>query len=104
MSSFVLNGAFLKDENGKDFLLVVDIHHEIRSVRDAAMFFLKVATTFEFPVVLVWIENNSRSMAGPDPWIRIARQRDMTRLRRYQIPVSDSDGGKFRRDKKTQRS
>ena len=100
MPSVVLNGAFLKDANGKDFLLVVDIDCEIRNVQDAAMFHLNVASTFEFPVVLAWREANGWHFAGPQPWNQIAQQIDLPALRLYQIPVSDPDTEKRLRDKK----
>jgi hypothetical protein len=91
MPTAVLNGAFLKDAKGKDFLLVVDIHRDIRNIQDAAMFHLRVGSTFEFPVVLAWVEAGEWRMAGPQPWKRIAEEMDLLNLRLYQIPVSDPD-------------
>jgi hypothetical protein len=100
MPTAVLNGAFLKDAKGKDFLLVVDVHREVRSVQDAAMFHLKVASTFEFPVVLAWFEAGEWRMAGLQPWKAIAEKTDLLALRFYQIPVSDPDSERRLRERK----
>jgi hypothetical protein len=100
MPTAVLNGAFLKDANGRDFLLVVDVHREIQSVQDAAMFHLKVASTFEFPVVLAWLETGEWRMAGPQPWKAMAERTDLLALRLYQIPVSDADAERRLRERK----
>jgi hypothetical protein len=100
MPTAVLNGAFLKDAKGKDFLVVVDIHREIRNVQDAAMFHLKVGSTFEFPVVLAWVEHGQWRMAGPEPWKRIVEEMDLFNIRLYQIPVSDPDTEKRLRNRK----
>lgn len=96
----VLNGAFLKDADGKDFLLVVDVGRDIRSVQDAAMFHLRVASTFAFPVVLAWLEAGAWRMAGPQPWKAIAETIDLLTLRIYQIPVSDAEVEKQLRERK----
>jgi hypothetical protein len=99
-SSVVLNGTFLRDAQGKDFLLVVDLYGEVRSIQEAAMFHLHVGSTFEIPVVLAWVEAGRWHMAGPQPWKGIAEQIDLTTLRVYQIPVSDPDIEKWFREKK----
>jgi hypothetical protein len=101
MPPAVLNGAFLKDAKGKDFLLVVDIHRDIRSVQGAAMFHLNVASTFEFPVVLAWFEAGEWRMAGLDPWKAIAEKTDLLALRLYQIPVSDPETERRLRERKS---
>jgi hypothetical protein len=95
----VLNGAFLRDAKGKDFLLVVDVDREVHNIQEAAMFHLHVGSTFEFPVVLAWIEAGHWRMAGPQPWKAIAEQLNLTALRLYQIPVSDPEVEKWLREK-----
>ena len=95
MSSAVLNGAFLKDARGKDFLLVVDIHREIRNIQEAARFHLHVGSTLKFPVVLAWFEAGRWQTAGPQPWKGIAEQMDLSTLRLYQIPISDPETEKW---------
>jgi hypothetical protein len=96
----VLNGTFLRDTKGNHFLLVVDVYREIRNVQEAAMFHLHVGSTFKFPVVLAWLEAGKWHMAGPQPWKGIAEQTELTRLRLYQIPVSDPEIEKWIREKK----
>jgi hypothetical protein len=96
----VLNGAFLRDTKGKDFLLVVDVDREVHNIQEAAMFHLHVGSTFEFPVVLAWIEAGHWRMAGPEPWKAIAERLDLTALRLYQIPVSDPEIEKWFRETK----
>lgn len=96
----MLNGTFLKDRKGKDFLLVVDVHGEVRNVQEAAMFHLHVGSTFAFLVVLTWVEAGKWQLAGPQPWKQVAEQIDLTALRLYQIPVADPEVENWFREKK----
>ena len=88
MSESELTGAVLQDQEGKDFLLVVDTTGDIKSAEDAALFLVLVASMFEFPVVIAWREHDGWHHGGDQPWQKIAMQTDPTTLRLQKIPVS----------------
>jgi len=84
-----VTGAVLQDNNGKDFLIVVDLHGAwIRTGEDAAMFQVLVSSAFDFPVVLAWLEADGWHIGGQQPWKGIAEKTDPNSLRLQRIPIS----------------
>jgi hypothetical protein len=84
-----VTGVVLQDDNGKDFLLVVDSQGDwVQTGEDAVMFQVLVSSAFDFPVVLAWLEADGWHIAGEQPWKDIAEGTDPRSLRLRRIPIS----------------
>jgi len=95
-----VTGTWLQDGDGKDFLIVVDADGAwIRTGEDAAMFQVLVSSTFDFPVVLAWLEADGWHIGGEQPWRGIAENTDPNSLQLQRIPISFPDTEKKLRER-----